>query len=235
MSVVVVNSESLRDLAGRIDQTLLKPEVGRAAFASWIDRVRGYGFATLCVPPVMVDLAAELLCDSRTSVCTVIGFPLGYARSETKAAEAAQAISAGASEVDMVLPIGALLEGDIGVVEDDIRGVVLSAAEASGGRASVKVILETGYLSDPQIVNACEAALAAGADFVKTSTGFGPRGASVADVTLMRASVGSEFGVKASGGIRDLQTALDMLAAGATRLGTSSGIEILEQAASTSE
>lgn len=226
-----MTTEAVKDLATRVDQTLLRPDVGPTAFASWIDRSRDLGFATLCVPPAMVAIAAEALAATHSEVCTVVGFPLGYATSVAKAAEARLLTEAGAAEIDMVIAIGALLEGHNELVRDDIRGVVTAVSEASGGRALVKVILETGYLNDIQIVRACELAVEAGADYVKTSTGFGPRGADVTDVELMRATVGPEIGVKAAGGIRDLQTALEMLAAGASRIGTSSGIELLEQVA----
>lgn len=226
-----MSTQPVRELAAKIDQTLLKPEIGPAALASWVERSRDLGFATLCVAPAMVPLTAQLVAGTHTEVCSVVGFPFGYSLGRTKAAEATHLIEAGAAEVDMVVQLGALLEGDDDEVRDDIRRVVLASAEASGGRALVKVILETGHLNDAEIVRACELAVAAGADYVKTSTGFGPRGATTDDVALMRAAVGPEVGVKAAGGIKDLQAALDMIAAGASRIGTSAGIEILEQAA----
>jgi deoxyribose-phosphate aldolase len=175
-----------------------------------------------------VPLASQLLGGTATKVCSVCGFPLGYQNTESKAEEAAHLVELGCAEVDMVLNFAALLEGDDAMVRDDIRAVVTTVAERSGGSAIVKVILETGYLDELQIVRGCRVAVEAGAHFVKTSTGFGPRGASVEDVKLMRATVGPDFGVKAAGGIRDLESALAMLSAGASRIGTSAGIEIIE-------
>jgi len=179
----------------------------------------------------VAPIAADRLAGRSTRVCSVVGFPLGYSTCEAKAEEAASLVRRGCSEIDMVLHIGALLEGDEPYVRDDILAVVRATAEASGGDALVKVILETGYLADDDITRACGLAESAGAAFVKTSTGFGPRGASVHDVEVMRAAVGDRLGVKAAGGIRDLETALDMIHAGASRLGTSSGGEILDQLA----
>jgi len=225
-------TKTVADLAAMIDQTLLSPKVGSAEAAAWCTSNAGRGFATLCVMPTMVPLVRERLAGTSTRVCTVVGFPLGYSASDTKAAEAAFLVGQGCSEIDMVLNIGALLEGDEAFVRDDITAVVNATEQASGGQALVKVILETGYLSDEHIVSACRVAEAAGAAFVKTSTGFGPRGASVHDVEVMRATVGERLGVKAAGGIRDLDTALSMIHAGASRLGTSSGGEILDQLAS---
>ncbi len=218
------------DLASKIDQTLLKPTIGFAQGNDWIESNRDSGFATLCISPFLVPVAAQKLAGSKTVVCTVCAFPLGYANTETKAEEAALLVGLGAVEVDMVVNIAALLEGEDQFVTDDIRAVVRSVAEASEGTALVKVILETGYLDDEQIARGAHLAAGAGADFVKTSTGFGPRGASVRDVEIMREAVGADVGVKAAGGIRDLETARAMLGAGATRIGTSSGLEILEAA-----
>lgn len=215
-------------LAKAIDQTLLKPTVGYQGAAGWIDASATAGFATLCVSPFLVPLATQRLAGTGTLVCSVCGFPLGYTNTESKAEEAAHLVALGCHEVDMVLNIAALLEGDDAFVRDDIEAVVRIVAESSGGDAIVKVILETGYLEPSHIERACILAVEAGAHFVKTSTGFGPRGASVEDVRLMRATVGPGVGVKAAGGIRDLDTALEMLEAGASRLGTSSGLEILE-------
>ncbi|MDP2300314.1 MAG: deoxyribose-phosphate aldolase [Coriobacteriia bacterium] len=215
-------------LASAIDQTLLKPTVGYQAAAAWMEQSAGHGFATLCVSPFLVPLAAQRLSGGATRVCSVSGFPLGYANTESKAEESAHLVQLGCHEVDMVLNYAALLEGDDAFVLDDIAAVVRTVATASHGAAIVKVILETGYLDEAQIERACGLAVEAGAHFVKTSTGFGPRGASVEDVMAMRAVVGPDIGVKAAGGIRDLDTALAMFEAGASRIGTSSGIEILE-------
>lgn len=215
-------------LAKAIDQTLLKPTVGYQGAAGWIESSSDAGFAALCVSPFLVPLASQRLAGTSTVVCSVCGFPLGYTNTESKAEEAARLVTLGCHEVDMVLNFAALLEGDDDFVRDDIGAVVRAVAESSGGSAMVKVILETGHLEPSHIERACVLAAEAGAHYVKTSTGFGPRGASVEDVRLMRATVGPDIGVKAAGGIRDLDTALTMLEAGASRLGTSSGLEILE-------
>jgi deoxyribose-phosphate aldolase len=215
-------------LAAAIDQTLLKPTVGYQGASTWMEASAEHGFATLCVSPFLVPLASQRLAGTTTKVCSVCGFPLGYQNTESKAEEASHLVDLGCHEVDMVMNIAALLEGDDAFVRDDIRAVVRTVAEASGGSGIVKVILETGHLEELEIVRACRLAIEAGAHFVKTSTGFGPRGASVEDVRLMRATVGPDFGVKAAGGIRDLDTARAMLEAGASRIGTSAGFEILQ-------
>jgi deoxyribose-phosphate aldolase len=215
-------------LAQAIDQTLLKPTVGYRQAGEWMDGMAPAGFASLCVSPFLVALASQRLAGSGTLVCSVCSFPLGYANTESKAEEAAHLVQLGCHEVDMVLNVAALLEGDDSFVLDDIAAVVRTVAERSAGEGIVKVILETGYLQPSDIERACDVAVRAGAHFVKTSTGFGPRGASIEDVRLMRATVGPDIGVKAAGGIRDLQTALAMIEAGASRIGTSSGVEILE-------
>jgi len=215
-------------LAQAIDQTLLKPTAGYQKAAEWIQGSAGRGFASLCVSPFLVPLAAQNLAGTVTRVCSVCSFPLGYANTESKAEEAAHLVQLGCNEVDMVLNFAALLEGDDRFVLDDIAAVVRTVAETSEGLAIVKVILETGYLEPADIERGCGLAVKAGAHFVKTSTGFGPRGASVEDVQIMRAAVGPDIGVKAAGGIRDLETAFAMLDAGASRIGTSAGIEILE-------
>jgi deoxyribose-phosphate aldolase len=214
-------------LAGHIDQTLLKPTVGLGGAQVWMEEHAQAGFAALCVSPFLVPLATQLLAGSTTKVCSVCGFPLGYSNTETKAEEAAVLVTLGCREVDMVLNIAGLLEGEWEFVEDDIRAVVDATLDVSD-EAIVKVILETGYLDESQIEKASELSVAAGAHFVKTSTGFGPRGASVRDVEIMRATVGPDIGVKAAGGIRDLDTALEMIDAGANRLGASAGHEIIE-------
>jgi deoxyribose-phosphate aldolase len=215
-------------LAASIDQTLLRPTAGFADTDAWCAANAGLGFATLCVAPAAVPLAVKHVGDGPTRVCAVVSFPLGYSTTATKTAEAAQLVIAGAREIDMVIHAGALLEGDTAYVRRDIAAVVDAVKQASVGSALVKVILETGFLEEPHILAACTAAEAAGADFVKTSTGFGPRGASIEDVRIMRSAVGDTMGVKAAGGIRDLAAALAMLEAGADRLGTSAGAEILE-------
>lgn len=215
-------------LARTIDQTLLKPTAGYQYAADWMEQSAGRGFASLCVSPFLVPLAAQRLAGTNTAVCSVVGFPLGYTNTESKAEEAAHLVELGCQEIDMVLNFAALLEGDDRFVLDDIAAVVRTVAEASDGSAIIKVILETGYLEAKDIERGCVLAVEAGANFVKTSTGFGPSGASVEDVRLMRATVGPAVGVKAAGGIRDLDTVLAMIAAGATRIGTSSGVDILE-------
>lgn len=223
-------SVDIARLASSIDQTLLKPTVGFTQGAEWIRENADKGFATLCVSPFLVPVAAEFLSGTGTRVCSVAAFPLGYANTESKAEEAGHLVQLGCSEVDMVVHIAALLEGEDDFVKDDIAAVVDAVRHASGGNALVKVILETGYLEESDIERGCRIAVAAGADFVKTSTGFGPRGASVRDVEIMRAVVGPDIGVKAAGGIRDLDTALAMLEAGADRLGASCGAELLAAA-----
>ena len=220
----------IEELAAAMDQTLLKPTVGFREGARWIEANRDAGYASLCVSPFLVPIAAQRLAGSATRVCSVASFPLGYANTEAKAAEARNLVELGCVEVDMVLNFAALLEGEDAFVQDDVAAVVASVREASAGDAIVKVIFETGHLSDDDIVRGCRLVVAAGADFVKTSTGFGPRGASVHDVELMRATVGPDIGVKAAGGIRDLATALAMLEAGASRLGTSGGGQIVAEA-----
>jgi deoxyribose-phosphate aldolase len=216
------------ELARMIDQTLLKPTVGFREASAWMDAQRDAGFATLCVSPFLVPLAAQKLAGTETAVCSVCAFPLGYANTESKAEEAAHLVELGCAEVDVVMNVAAFLEGENAFVVDDLRAVVDAVRDASEGFGIAKVILETGFLPAARVSAACELAVQAGAAFVKTSTGFGPRGASVADVRAMRAAVGPKVGVKAAGGIRDLATALGMIEAGATRIGTSSGREILD-------
>ncbi len=217
-----------KELASRIDQTLLKPTVGFHEAATWMHEQRDEGFATLCVAPFLVSLAAGELTDTTTRVCSVAGFPFGYSDPRTKAVEARRLVQAGAHEVDMVMQIAAFLEGETDFVYEDIEGVAAAVDAASNGTGVVKVILETGYLTGEQVAEACGVAERAGAHFVKTSTGFGPRGASVEDVSIMRESLSEAVRIKAAGGIRDLSTAVAMLEAGADRLGSSSGREILE-------
>jgi deoxyribose-phosphate aldolase len=214
-------------LAAMIDQTLLKPTVGQRTGADWIERNRDAGFATLCVSPSLVPVAARLLAGSCTKVCAVVGFPLGFSLTETKAEEARRLLELGAAEIDMVMNVGAFLDGDMQLVADDIEAVARAICGATRSEGVLKVILETGHLTPEQVDQASRLAAKSCADYVKTSTGFGPRGASVEDVRIMRAAVGADVGVKAAGSIRDLPTTLAMIAAGASRIGTSSGLEIL--------
>lgn len=209
-------------LAKTIDHTLLKAVGTEAQVRELCAEARKFGFASVCVNPAWVPLCARELAGSEVLVCTVIGFPLGANRSETKAAETRQAVAEGADEVDMVIHLGAAKAGDWRAVEEDIRAVVKAA-----GTARVKVIIETCYLTDDEKVKACEASMRAGAHFVKTSTGFGTGGATVEDVRLMRRTVGDKLEVKASGGVRTCEDALKMLEAGADRIGASSGVAIL--------
>ena len=218
------------ELARYLDQTLLDPKVGLAGGRSWIEANRGEGFASLCVSPFLAPIAAEVLRGTITAACSVVAFPLGYATTDAKVSEATSLVNAGVHEIDMVINVGAVLEDDYDYVARDVAAVVHATATASGGLGLVKVILETGYLDDSQIRRASAVCARAGARFVKTSTGFGPRGASVSDVRIMRDAVGPDVGVKASGAIRDLASALAMIEAGATRIGTSSGSSILEAA-----
>ena len=215
-----------RDLARRIDHTLLKPEATREQIEALCREAREHGFATVCVNPTWVPLCVDLLRGSETAVCTVVGFPLGATLAEVKAFEAARVVELGACEVDMVINVGALKSRDYRLTERDIAGVV--AASRAGG-ALVKVIIEAALLTDDEKVKACVIARAAGADFVKTSTGFGPGGATAADVALMRRVVGPDMGVKAAGGVRDLKSAQAMLEAGADRIGASVGVKIVQE------
>ncbi|WP_170007719.1 deoxyribose-phosphate aldolase [Bacillus fonticola] len=218
-------------LAEMIDHTALKPDTTRTQIETLCKEAKAYGFASVCVNPTWVSFAKELLDGTSVKVCTVIGFPLGANPKEVKAFETNLTIEQGAGEVDMVINIGALKSGDLETVEADVLAVVA----ASNRRAIVKVIIETCLLSDDEKVEACRIAKRAGADFVKTSTGFSSGGATVADVALMRRTVGSEMGVKASGGIRSLQDAQNVIEAGATRIGASSGVTILQGLKSTGD
>lgn len=206
-----------------IDHTLLKPEATENQIKTLCDEAMDYHFMSVCVNPTWVKKAAAFLTGSDVRVCTVIGFPLGANTPELKAFEARNAIQNGATEVDMVINIGALKGEDDELVERDIRGVV----EAAEDKALTKVIIETSLLTNDEKVRACEIAKKAGADFVKTSTGFSTGGATLEDVTLMRTVVGPEMGVKASGGVRTREDAEAFIAAGATRLGSSNGIAIV--------
>jgi len=209
-------------LAALIDHTLLKPDATEQDVRKLCEEAKQYGFASVCVNPSWVPLCAELLAGTPVKVCTVIGFPLGATTPTAKAIETRDAIANGASEIDMVINVGALKSGNDALVREDIEGVV----QAARGKAIVKVILETALLSREEKIKACLLAKTAGADFVKTSTGFSTGGATVEDIALMRATVGPEMGVKASGGIRDRATAEAMVAAGATRIGASASVAI---------
>ena len=211
------------NIAKMIDHTLLKADTTKAQIMKLCEEAKQYGFASVCVNPTWVATAAELLKGTDVKVCTVIGFPLGASTPETKAFETKNAIENGAEEVDMVINIGALKDGNDDLVERDIRAVV----EAAKGKALVKVIIETCLLTEEEKVRACQLAVKAGADYVKTSTGFSTGGATTEDVALMRKTVGKNIGVKASGGVRDIKSAMAMIEAGATRIGTSSGVAIV--------
>jgi deoxyribose-phosphate aldolase len=213
------------NLSAMIDHTLLKPDATPDQIAQLCFEARKYGFASVCINPVWVSLCAQLLQGSKARVCTVIGFPLGATASEVKAFETQNAIDHGATEIDMVINVGALKARDLDLVAKDIRGVV-NTAHARG--AIVKVILETVLLTDEEKTIACLISKEAGADFVKTSTGFAGGGATVADVALMRRVVGPEMGVKASGGVRTFEDADSMVKAGATRIGASAGVKIIQ-------
>lgn len=217
-------------LAKMIDHTLLRADATQSEMDKLTEEAKQYQFASVCVNPGWVSYAAEQLQGSGVDICTVIGFPLGASTSETKAFETTDAIAKGATEVDMVINISALKDGRDDYVEQDIRAVVQAAA----GKALVKVIIETCLLTDDEKVRACQAAVKAGADFVKTSTGFSTGGATPEDIALMRRTVGPDMGVKASGGVRSLEDMQKMIEAGATRIGASSGVKIMQGGQSTS-
>ncbi|MBO7748895.1 deoxyribose-phosphate aldolase [Paenibacillus sp. MWE-103] len=210
-------------LAAYFDHTLLKPEATFSGIVKLCAEAKQNGFATVCVNPYWVPEAAEQLKGTGVGITTVIGFPLGATTTFAKVAEARDAIASGATEIDMVLNVGALKSGRFAAVEQDVRAL----AEACKGRALLKVILEVGLLTDEEKVTACAICKRAGADYVKTSTGFGPGGATVKDIALMREAVGPEMGVKASGGVRDLETVRALIAAGATRIGASASVAIV--------
>lgn len=205
-----------------IDHTILNPDATKDEVIKVIDEAKAYNFASVCLEPCWVTLAAERLADSDVKVCTVIGFPLGANTKTVKAFEAKEAVENGADEVDMVLNIGALKSGEYDLVLEDMKAVREAAKDAV-----VKVILETCLLTDDEKKKACALAKEAGMDFVKTSTGFSMAGATTDDVKLMREAVGDAMGVKASGGIRDRETAEAMIAAGASRIGASKSIAIV--------
>lgn len=210
-----------------IDHTLLKPDATQDQVAQLCYEARKYGFASVCVNPSYVKLCSDLLKDSEVVVCTVIGFPLGATSTETKVFEAQKSLRDGATEVDMVINVGGLKSHDYELVERDIAAV---ARAVHAGGAILKVIIEAALLTDEEKVAACQLAKVAGADFVKTSTGFGPGGATAEDVALMRRVVGSAMGVKASGGIRSYADAKKMIAAGASRIGASASVKIAQEA-----
>lgn len=206
-----------------IDHTLLKPEATREQIEQLCQEAREHEFAAVCVNPIWVGLCSQRLAGTGVQVATVVGFPLGANATEVKAFETRQAVAQGATEIDMVLNIGALKSQDLEWVKRDVAAVV----EAAKDKAIVKVILETGLLTEEEIVQASKLSVEAGAHFVKTSTGVGPGGATVTHIQLMRRTVGPDIGVKASGGVRDYETALAMVEAGATRIGASAGISIV--------
>ena len=213
-------------LAHMIDHTLLKPEASQDQIAQLCHEARKYGFASVCVNPTNAKICAQLLKGSGVPVCVVVGFPLGATPTEVKVFETQQAIRDGASEVDMVINVGALKSKDYELVEQDVASI---ARACHAGDAILKVIIEAALLTDEEKVIACQLAKVAGADFVKTSTGFGPGGATVEDVALMRRVVGPRMGVKAAGGIRSYADAQKMIAAGASRIGASAGVKIVQE------
>ncbi len=214
-----------RELAKYIDHTNLKAFAAREDIKRLCEEAKEYGFYAVCVNPYRVKDAVEFLKGTDIKIASVVGFPLGATFTETKVQEAIIAVRNGADEIDMVMNIGAMKDGDYGVVERDIKEVV-EAVHPMG--AKVKVIIETCYLSDEEKIKACELAKKAGADFVKTSTGFGTAGAKVEDVKLMRSVVGNDMGVKAAGGIHNAKEAIAMIEAGATRIGASRSVQIIE-------
>ncbi len=230
IGLVLGETSSAKDWAGLIDHTLLKPEATDEDIKKLCEEAARYRFASVCVNPTWVRAAACNLQGTGIPVCTVIGFPLGATLSDVKAYEARRSILDGAREVDMVINVGALKSGDDCLVEHDIHSVVEAAHEYN---VTCKVIIETALLTDDEKVRACLAAKNAGADFVKTSTGFSKGGATVADIALMRRTVGSDLGVKASGGVKGLDDARKMVEAGATRIGASVGVKIAQEAAGT--
>ena len=220
-----------QQLASMIDHTILKADATRESVEKICKEALEYKFASVCINPANVELAAEMLKGSEVKVCTVIGFPLGANTSEVKAFETKDAIAKGADEVDMVINIGRLKDKDYEYVKNDIKAVV----EAAKGKALTKVIIETCLLTDEEKVKACELSKEAGADFVKTSTGFSTGGATPEDIKLMRETVGPDMGVKASGGVRSFEDAKAVIENGATRIGASSSITICEGGVSSSD
>ena len=215
-----------KPLAKYIDHTILKPEATKDEVMQVINEAKQYGFASVCVNPYWVELAATELKETDVNVCTVVGFPLGATSTFAKVSETSEALKDGAVEIDMVQNIGALLSGDEQTVREDIKAVALAT---HAGNAILKVILDNAFLTDEQIKRACELAVEAGADFVKTSTGFAKSGAKAADVRLMRETVGDKLGVKAAGGIHTKAEALAMIEAGTSRIGASASIAIVTE------
>src|SRR5689334_12645093 len=214
-------------VAAMIDHTLLKPDATRQQIEELCREAAQFKFATVCVNPTWVATCARLLAGTGVGVCSVVGFPLGATTADVKGYETRRATFDGAREIDMVINVGALKSGDLRTVERDIEAVVLTCRDAG---VLSKVIIEAALLTDDEKVTACTLAKAAGGDYVKTSTGFGPGGATAADVALMRRVVGAEMGVKAAGGVRDFDSVKQMIAAGATRVGASAGVKIVQQA-----
>jgi deoxyribose-phosphate aldolase len=215
----------MRNILGMIDHTILKPEATIDMVTTLCEEAMEYNFAAVCVNPYYVKACKEILKDSKVKVATVIGFPLGANTKEVKVFETIDAIKNGADEIDMVINIGALKHKEYEIVKEDIKSVV----DAAKGKAIVKVIIETCLLTEEEKAKACELSMEVGADFVKTSTGFSTGGATIEDVKLMKSIVGDKLEVKASGGVRDLESAKQMVEAGATRLGTSSGVKIAKE------
>jgi deoxyribose-phosphate aldolase len=213
-------------VAGLIDHTLLKADASRKDIEKLCNEAREFGFATVCINPTWVALASRLLRGASARVCTVVGFPLGATPSDVKQYETRRVIYDGAAEVDMVINVGALKSGDLAVVERDIAAVAAACRDCG---VLSKVIIEAALLTDEEKVTACSLSKAAGADYVKTSTGFGPGGATVADVALMRRVVGPDIGVKAAGGVRDYESLKNLVSAGASRVGASAGVRIVQE------
>lgn len=214
----------MKNPAGLIDHTLLQPTTAEADIDVLCEEAVEYAFASVCIPPVFVPLAVKNLYGSGVKVCSVIGFPCGYSSTRSKVQETSELVAAGAEEIDMVIQIGHLLSGNTRIVEEEIAQVVIAAQ-----KSTVKVIVECCYLSNSQKVEATEMVCRAGADFIKTSTGFGPSGATVEDVALLVKTSDARIGVKAAGGIRTLEDCLKFIAAGATRIGSSSGVGIINE------
>lgn len=215
----------MRNILEMIDHTILKPEATIDMITTLCEEAMEYNFAAVCVNPYYVKVCKEILKDSKVKVATVIGFPLGANTKEVKVFETIDAIKNGADEIDMVINIGALKHKEYEIVKEDIKSVV----DAAKGKAIVKVIIETCLLTEEEKAKACELSMEVGADFVKTSTGFSTGGATIEDVKLMKSIVGDKLEVKASGGVRDLESAKQMVEAGAIRLGTSSGVKIAKE------
>ena len=215
---------AVTNIAAMIDHTLLKPDATKKQIETLCQEAKDHKFFSVCVNPAWVSTVKNLLTGSDVKICTVIGFPLGATTTETKVFETKNVIDLGADEVDMVINIGALKDGNYQLVEEDIRAVV----EVANHRALTKVIIETSLLTDEEKKRACELAVKAGADFVKTSTGFSGGGATAEDISLMRQTVGPHIGVKASGGVRSVQDALRVIEAGATRIGASASVAIIK-------